>query len=597
MKLELDVQAAETFLYPTNMAKRDYQFNIVQRALFDNVLVALPTGLGKTFIAAVVILNFFRWYPKGKIVFVAPTKPLVAQQQMACHGICGLPWDVACEMTGNTAKSRRGDEWEEKRIFYMTPQTLDNDLATGDVDPKDIVCLVVDEAHRATGNYAYCNIVSQMQAVNPYFRILALTATPGSTSERVQEVIDNLHISLIELRTEEALDIRQYIHKKREEPIVVSMTDDFRHLRDLYLDVMDENCNTLVTHVLLPRCDAATLHPFRVRSIYAERKSILAQKRWLGSTINETAKMADARHHLDTFSIKMFRARIQELLDSMKKQDSKKMKLAQVINLAASMPDEAHPKMIKCVDVILDHFSRETQDSSTRVMVFCSLREAVHEIVDLLNQQEGVKATPFIGQASDKRGRGLTQKEQQEIIQKFKQGTYNVIVATSIGEEGLDIGEVDLIVCYEAVKDSVRMLQRVGRTGRKREGRIVVLMTEGPESSVWQKSKDTYKGVQQTITAGHSVTLFDDVPRLVPQSIKPTAHFEELDQPEFEPAMISSKKAAGKSQSHGERSEEEEAGRGGGSVSTGCGAERRPATHRIEAHHYLQHRQSRRDYK
>lgn len=549
MKLELDVEAAQTFLYPTNMAKRDYQFNIVQRALFDNVLVALPTGLGKTFIAAVVILNFFRWYPKGKIVFVAPTKPLVAQQQTACHGICGLPWDVACEMTGNTTKSRRGDEWEEKRIFYMTPQTLDNDIATGDVDPRDIICLVVDEAHRATGNYAYCNIVSQMQAVNPYFRILALTATPGSTSEKVQEVIDNLHISLIELRTEEALDIRQYIHKKREEPIVVTMTDDFRNLRDLYLEVMEENCNALTTHGLLPRCDAATLHPFRVRSIYGERKSILAQKRWLGATINETAKMADARHHLDTFSIKMFRARIQELLEGMKRQDSKKMKLAQVINLAASMPDEAHPKMIKCVDVILDHFSTElgNGNDSTRVMVFCSLREAVHEIVDLLNTQDGVKATPFVGQASDKRGRGLTQKEQQEIIQKFKKGDFNVIVATSIGEEGLDIGEVDLIVCYEAVKDSVRMLQRVGRTGRKREGRIVVLMTEGPESNVWQKSKDTYKGVQQTITAGHSVTLFDDVPRLVPPSIKPKPRFEELDQPEFEPAMISSKKAAGKS--------------------------------------------------
>lgn len=546
MKLQLDLDAARKFVYPINMTKRDYQFNIVQRALFDNVLVALPTGLGKTFIAAVVILNFFNWYPQGKIVFVAPTKPLVAQQQMACHGICGLPWDVACEMTGNTTKTRRGDEWQQKRIFYMTPQTLDNDIRTGDVDPKDIICLVVDEAHRATGNYAYCQIVAQMQAVNPYFRILALTATPGSNSERVQEVIDNLHISLIELRTEEALDIRQYIHKKHEETMIVPLTDDFRYVRELYLELMQENCEALVKHGLLPNADPSTIHPFRIRSIFKDRSDVLAKKRWLASVIQETAKMADARHHLDIFSIKMFRSRAQEILDSYKKQERKKMKLAQVLNLAASIPDQMHPKMTATIETISEHFEKEEAagNQNTKVMVFCSLRECVHEIVELLNASpHNLRATPFIGQAADKQGRGLTQKQQQEIITKYKAGTFNVIVATSIGEEGLDIGEVDLIVCYEAVKDSVRMLQRVGRTGRKRDGRIVVLMAEGPESLVWQRSKDTYKGVQQTITAGHSVTLFDDVPRLVPPSIKPVATFEELDQPEFQPEMIGKRKA------------------------------------------------------
>ena len=49
----------------------------------------LITGLGKTFVAAVVIHNFYRWYPNGKILFMAPTKPLVAQQIRACHDIVG----------------------------------------------------------------------------------------------------------------------------------------------------------------------------------------------------------------------------------------------------------------------------------------------------------------------------------------------------------------------------------------------------------------------------------------------------------------------------------------------------------------------------
>lgn len=544
MRLQLNVEAAKKFIYPINMNRRDYQYNIVQKALYDNVLVALPTGLGKTFIAAVVILNFFHWYPQGKIIFVAPSKPLVAQQQVACHGICGLPWDVACEMTGENPGPQRSEDWDTKRIFYMTPQTLQNDIANERVDPKDIVCLVVDEAHRATGNYAYCSIVAQIQALNPYFRILALTATPGTTSQRVQEVIDNLHISLIELRTEEALDIRQYIHKKKEDPIVVTLHEDLEHVRELYLAVMEENCDSLVKHGLLPRADPARLHDYQVRSLFRQRSDILSKKRWLGGMLVETASMAEARKHLDVYSLRMFRTRVQSLLDGMKKQDAKKAKLAQVLNLAASIPDESHPKMVKAVDTLLEHFRKETAaGNDTRVMVFCSLREAVRELCDLLDQHEGLRATPFIGQASDKNGKGLTQKQQKDVVERFKRGEYNILVATSIGEEGLDIGEIDLILCYEAPKNSIRMLQRIGRTGRKREGRIVILLSEY-ESGNWQESKDNYKGVQHLITVGNNVTLYDDVPRLVPPSIRPVAHFEHLDRPEFRPELIGSKKNA-----------------------------------------------------
>lgn len=44
------------------------------------------------------------------------------------------------------------------------------------------------------------------------------------------------------------------------------------------------------------------------------------------------------------------------------------------------------------------------------------------------------------------------------MIKKFKADEFNVLVATSIGEEGLDIGEVDLIVCYDAPKTPIRMV-------------------------------------------------------------------------------------------------------------------------------------------
>ena len=95
-----DSEAGEQWIYPINYPLRDYQFNIVQKCLFKNTLVCLPTGLGKTFIAAVVMFNFYHWYPAGKVVFMAPTKPLVTQQIEACHNIMGIPQTHLAEMTG-----------------------------------------------------------------------------------------------------------------------------------------------------------------------------------------------------------------------------------------------------------------------------------------------------------------------------------------------------------------------------------------------------------------------------------------------------------------------------------------------------------------
>jgi Fanconi anemia group M protein len=153
-----DETEGAVWIYPTNYEIRDYQYNIVQKALFTNTLVSLPTGLGKTFIAAVVMYNFYRWYPGGKIVFMAPTKPLVAQQIEACFKVMGIPQVDMCEMTGQMQPVRRENEWLSKRVFFLTPQVVQNDLGRGSCPASDIVCVVVDEAHRALGNHSYTQV-------------------------------------------------------------------------------------------------------------------------------------------------------------------------------------------------------------------------------------------------------------------------------------------------------------------------------------------------------------------------------------------------------------------------------------------------------
>lgn len=152
----------------------------------------------------------------------------------------------------------------------MTPQTLMNDLKTDNCDPKDIVLLVigktlplnmtsvtnfslsdVDEAHKGTGDYAYAQVVRYMMAKNPHFRVLALTATPGGKPEAVQALVDALHISHIEIRDEQSLDLQQYMHKKHIEQHIIRMSEDVARIRDLLGEVM--TVSSMQTFIGIPR--------------------------------------------------------------------------------------------------------------------------------------------------------------------------------------------------------------------------------------------------------------------------------------------------------------------------------------------------------
>ena len=428
----------------------------------------------------------------------------------------------------------------------MTPQTFENDLLSTTCDPTDVICVVVDEAHRATGNYAYCKVVRHLMYFNPHFRVLALTATPGNSAERVQEVVTNLHISRIEIRTEDALDIQPYMHKKKEDLVRVTLSQPHEALRSAWASLILKVAEPLQKHGILQSHDPAHLRAFAVRASAAApfAQSILRQHPYLRGSIHKMAIMAQNMQYLNEQSVRVFCDRVMESWGP----DARGKKQDKVLNSSNPAFNDlmkgiervranpfllVHPKMRKMLQVLKIHFARDTAQT-TRAMVFCSFREVVHEIVDLLTSS-GIRATPFIGQASDAKGhRGLTQRQQEQVIRTFQEGKFQVLVATSIGEEGLDIGEVDLIVCYDAVRDSVRGLQRIGRTGRIRDGRVVVLMTAGREESNWTQSKESYKNVQRLVRTANTIALYTDVTRLMPLHIKPEPVMCEVEQPPFD---------------------------------------------------------------
>ncbi|KAL2812053.1 hypothetical protein BJX63DRAFT_421963 [Aspergillus granulosus] len=546
---KLNQDSLGTWVFPTNLGKtRDYQFNIAQKGLFHNTLVALPTGLGKTFIAATVMLNWLRWTQDAQIVFVAPTKPLVSQQISACYQIAGIPRSQTTMLTGDAPPGVRAEEWRIRRVFFMTPQTLTNDLKSGIADPKRIVLLVVDEAHRATGRYAYVEVVKFLRRFNQ-----------RSTVESVQSVIDGLEISKVEIRTEQSLDIREYVYAKHTDVQTFQNSDEMV----LCMDLLSSTLNPLVDQLRQLNAfwgrDAMSLTPFGLTK---------ARQQWMMSEAGRNANLglkgkvmaiftvlASMAHGIDLLKYHgitpLYRhlVHFQSNSDRQKKgkyhrqitQDEHFVKLLNYLGPWSKNPEFiGHPKLGYLKQVVLNHFLDAGEQSATRVMIFVHFRDSAEEVTRVLKRHEPmIRPHVFVGQSSAKGSEGMGQKTQLDIIQKFKNGTYNTIVATSIGEEGLDIGEVDLIVCYDASASPIRMLQRMGRTGRKRAGNIVLLLMQGKEEENYLKAKDNYERMQELIASGTQFAFHDDIsPRILPAGIRPTPDKRQIEIPEENAAGV-----------------------------------------------------------
>ncbi|KAL8705345.1 MAG: hypothetical protein Q9201_001544 [Fulgogasparrea decipioides] len=558
---QLDKEALETWVYPTNLGKiRDYQYSIVARGLYNNMLVALPTGLGKTFIAATIMLNWFRWTKDAQIVFVAPTRPLVSQQIKACFEIAGIPRSATTMLTGNTPPGVRAEEWRSKRVFFMTPQTIENDLKTGICDPKKVVLLVVDEAHRATGGYAYVTVVTFLRRFNQSFRVLALTATPGASIEGVQEVIDGLGISRIEIRTEDSIDIQEYVHSRKVETIFFDNSDEMTMVMDLFAKALQPLVDKLCGLNAYWGRDPMSLTPYgcnqaRNRWVSSDvgRKASMGVKGMINSVFSLLASLAHGIellkfHGIGPFYHKVLAFRTETREAGNKGSKYRKQvdesdyfqKMMSRVQVWINNPDFiGHPKLEYLQSVVLNHFLDAGEGrgasgpSGTRIMVFAHYRDSAEEIARILKRNEPmIRPRVFVGQANSKGSEGMDQKSQLDVIQKFQTGIYNTLVATSIGEEGLDIGEVDLIICYDASASPIRMLQRMGRTGRKRAGNIVVTLMRGKEENNFIKAKDNYEKMQREIAAGTRFTFRDDQSRrIVPRDVQPVVDKRVVDIP------------------------------------------------------------------
>ncbi|XP_021512904.2 Fanconi anemia group M protein [Meriones unguiculatus] len=561
--------AGALWIYPTNCPVRDYQLHISRTALFCNTLVCLPTGLGKTFIAAVVMYNFYRWFPSGKVVFMAPTKPLVTQQMEACFHVMGIPQSDMAEMTGSTQALNRKEIWCSKRVLFLTPQVMVNDLTRGACPAAHVKCLVIDEAHKALGNYAYCQVVRELVKYTNHFRVLALSATPGSDIQAVQQVITNLLIGKIELRSEDSPDILPYSHERRVEKLVVPLGEELGAIQKTYIQILEAFASSLIHRNVLMKRDIPNLTKYQIilaRDQFRKNPSPNFVGIQQGIIEGEFAICISLYHGyelLQQMGMRSLYFFLSGIMDGTKGMTRAKNELSRnedfmklythLENVFAHVRDPSaasnaetlqkgnkekkffysHPKLKKLEEVIIEHFrswnakkTTENEHHETRVMIFSSFRDSVEEIAEMLLQHQPIiRVMTFVGHASGKNTKGFTQKEQLEVVRQFRDGGYNTLVSTCVGEEGLDIGEVDLIICFDAQKSPIRLIQRMGRTGRRRQGRIVVILAQGREERTYNQSQSNKRNIYKAISGNRQVLRFyQGSPRMIPDEINPKLH-------------------------------------------------------------------------
>ncbi len=480
---------------PGSVEERDYQVNIAAVAERESTLVVLPTGMGKTIVALLVIADVLQ-KGKGKVLFMAPTKPLVEQHAGFLRQHL-LGYEPAV-FTGEVPPPGRAKSWRESRVIVSTPQVIENDLAERRTSLADVDLVIFDEAHRAVGDYAYVAIGKKYQERSGGL-VLGMTASPGYDVAKIAEVCENLGITGVEIRSELDEDVVKYTQDVKTEYVAVNVQEGMSGPVYLLKQIFDEQIAKLRGFGYLdPKKTATTRDLLEAGSVIraklnSGRKSFqlfrAASTQALAMKINHAVELAETqgRGALENYFDKLVREGEEKGGSKASRDLVKDARFQQARTLLYGMKRE-HPKLEKLVPIIRQQFLSKPD---SRVIVFTHYRDTCDLVTQKLEGVESFRPVRFVGQASKGEDIGLKQKEQKEIIEKFQRGDYNILVSTSIAEEGLDIPSTDLVLFYEPVPSEIRTIQRRGRTGRRRAGRVIVLVTRNTkdEAYFWSSRK------------------------------------------------------------------------------------------------------------
>ena len=445
---------------PNSIEIREYQTNLANDVKNQNCLIVLPTGLGKTTIALQVIVDYMQ-NGTGGVLFLAPTRVLVNQHYEFLKENL-LIADIGI-VTGEDLLSKRKKKWMNS-VVCATPEITKNDFARNMVSPNQFALVVFDEAHRTIGDYAYSIIAKYFQ--NTDTRILAMTATLPSEKEKAKEIVTRLRIKNLIERSDESPDVKPYIQKTETEWVRVDLTKEMKVIQMCIKLALEERYKELRKNGLRLSDNKS------LSQLLNARQFVLTQNRRSAKPLFTAIRITYALNIFEAHGITPFL----KFCDRTKEKKGAGIKdlfeidpnFTRAISLAKNQQSNGleHPKIDRLVDVL--------RDVESKVLIFSSYRDSVNVIHQKLLDMN-ISAEILIGKSGKT---GLKQKKQVETVQRFRDGVTKALIATRVGEEGLDISEVNLVIFYDNVPSSIRFIQRKGRTGRKDKGRLIVLIAK-----------------------------------------------------------------------------------------------------------------------
>src|SRR5918994_1392053 len=481
------------------LQSREYQKNISRHALSKNTLVILPTALGKTIISLLVSVNILYNYRSKRILILAPTRPLVNQHWKSFMSYLKFLDEQMAVVTGKIPPYARSIVWNrnEIRLVFSTPEVVRNDIREKRLELNNFYLVVFDEAHRAVKDYAYTFISDQYMKHCSFPLILGLTASPGSEKNKIQEVCNNLYTEHLEYKTEEDPDVMRYINPINIDWEWFDLPSEYQYVKSILKSMLDEKLDWLISRKIITKNSKLIFKRDLISMGDELRRTLIRipeeRRRSLYFALMQQSNALSLMYCIELmetqgfYSLGTFLNRIQEEGGKSHKMLIDDKRIIEIRRLVEQL-DKEHPKIQHLIKILGERFnsqisskntrnlSRRESEKDSRVLVFTQYRDTARHIVELLTKNK-IRASKFVGQSKRQGDPGMKQEEQNTILEKFRKGEFNVLVATSIAEEGLDIPEVDLVVFYEPIPSEIRHIQRRGRTGRKNIGSVRILAT------------------------------------------------------------------------------------------------------------------------
>ena len=499
-KKEESIQEMQRFILHPLIKNNSIESRLYQNIIFNsskdkNSLIVLPTSLGKTVISALICAEMLYNYKQNRILIMAPTRPLVLQHLLSFSSFLKVLDDQKILVTGKISPSTRKMIWDNKtiKLIFATPEVIRNDLNESRLNLKDFGLIVFDEAHRAIKDYAYTLISKKYMEQSPNPLIVAMTASPGSDKNRIQQICNNLYIEHIEYRNEEDADVKPYVNPIELKWEFVELSEKYRQIILLFKSMLQEKLRWLIFRGLIKKnnidyvfkrdlLELAEILQRNLKFTLNEEKGPLYL-----ALLNQSAALSlmyciELIESQGPFSLKTFIKRMESSEGKAHSLILKDPRMKDISKLLENVTE--HPKLIYILNLCkkekLDTSANKNSNvllndsMSSQILIFSHYRDTATHIVDELNKT-GIKSFRFVGQSTRNNDIGMKQNEQSVILDSFRKKEFNVLVATSIAEEGLDIPEVKLVIFYEPVASEIRHIQRKGRTGRRSSGNVIIL--------------------------------------------------------------------------------------------------------------------------